>query len=149
MSKRTPGTYSGPRRMKVVYICHPLRGDIAGNRERVRLICTAVKHHCVPLAPHLLLPDYIDEASERDLALKHGLALLRCADEMWICSDDVSGGMGGEIAEALRLGVSIYRIDTGALLTSGKLNAKHKEPFHYNEKRSCSPDRELGRENTQ
>ena len=102
---------------KVVYICHPFRGDIAGNRERVRRICAAVKRDYVPLAPHLLLPAYIDEATERDLALEHGLALLRGADEMWVCADDVSEGMAGEIAEALRLGVSVYRIDTGALLS--------------------------------
>jgi hypothetical protein len=52
---------------------------------------------------------------ERGLALEHGLALLRGADEMWVCADDVSEGMAGEIAEALRLGVPVYRIDVGAL----------------------------------
>jgi len=102
---------------KVVYICHPFRGDIAANRERVRRICAAVKRDYVPLAPHLLLPAYIDEATERDLALEHGLALLRGADEMWVCADDVSEGMAGEIAEALRLGVPVYRIDVGSLLS--------------------------------
>ena len=102
---------------KVLYICHPFRGDIAANRERVRRICAAVKRDYVPLAPHLLLPAYIDEATERDLALEHGLALLRGADEMWVCADDVSEGMAGEIAEALRLGVPVYRIDVRSLLS--------------------------------
>ncbi|MBI2192052.1 MAG: hypothetical protein HYU36_08715 [Planctomycetes bacterium] len=64
-----------------------------------------------------MLPAYIDEASERDLALEHGLALLRGADEMWVCADDVSEGMAGEIAEARRLGVPVYRVDVGWLLS--------------------------------
>jgi hypothetical protein len=100
---------------KVVYICHPFRGDIAANRERVRRICAAIKRDYVPLAPHLLLPAYIDEATERDLALEHGLALLRGADELWVCANRVTDGMAGEIAEARRLGVPVYRIDVDAL----------------------------------
>jgi hypothetical protein len=103
-------------RTKVVYICHPFRGDVAGNREHVRRICAAVKRDYVPLAPHLMLPAYIDESTERDLALEHGLALLRGADELWVCADAVSEGMAGEIAEALRLGVPVYRIDVRSLL---------------------------------
>ncbi|MFQ5845584.1 MAG: hypothetical protein ACE5JG_11420, partial [Planctomycetota bacterium] len=110
------------RMTKVVYICHPFRGDIAANRERVRRICAAAKRDYVPLAPHLMLPAYIDEATERDLALEHGLALLRGADELWVCADDVSDGMAGEIAEARRLGVPVYRIDVEALLSrTGRL----------------------------
>lgn len=93
------------RMTKVVCICHPFR-----------LICVAVKRDYVPLASHLLLPAYIDEATERDLALEHGFALLRGADEMWVCAKSVSEGMAGEIAEALLLGVPVYRIDVGWLL---------------------------------
>jgi hypothetical protein len=100
---------------KVVYICHPFRGDVEANRERVRRICATVKRDYVPLAPHLLLPAYIDEATERDLALEHGLALLRGADEMWVCANPVTDGMAGEIAEARRMGVPVYRIDVDAL----------------------------------
>ena len=53
----------------LVYICHPFRGDSAGNAERVRRICETLKRHCVPLAPQLLLPSFIDEATERELAI--------------------------------------------------------------------------------
>jgi hypothetical protein len=114
---------------KVVYICHPFRGDVAANRERVRRICAVVKRDYVPLAPHLLLPAYIDEATERDLALEHGLALLRGADEMWICADDVSEGMAGELAEARRLGLPIYRIDVDAL-RSGVGRERYAKVLH-------------------
>jgi hypothetical protein len=114
---------------KVVYICHPFRGDVAANRERVRRICAAVKRDYVPLAPHLLLPAYIDEATERDLALEHGLALLRGADELWVCADPVTDGMAGELAEARRLGLPIYRIDVDAL-RSGVGRERYAKVLH-------------------
>ena len=82
----------------------------------MRRICAAVKRDYVPLAPHLMLPAYIDEATERDPALQHGLTLLRGADELWVCADPVSEGMAGEIAETRRLGVPVYRIDVRSLL---------------------------------
>lgn len=94
--------------MRVAYICHPFRGDVAANRDQVRLICETVKHDYVPLAPHLLLPSYIEEATDRNLALDHGLALLRCTNELWICSDRITEGMRGELAEAKRLGLPVW-----------------------------------------
>lgn len=96
--------------MKVVYLCHPFNGDIPSNRERVRRFCLAVKREVVPIAPHLMLPHYIDEATERELALRHGLALLRLADEVWVLSDRISPGMQGEIVEARKLGIPVRRI---------------------------------------
>jgi len=96
--------------MKVVYLCHPFSGDIAVNCERVRRFCLAVKREVVPIAPHLMLPRYIDEATERDLALRHGLALLRLADEVWVLSDRVSPGMHGEIVEARKLGIPVLNM---------------------------------------
>jgi hypothetical protein len=96
---------------KIIYICHPFRGDIAGNQEKVRQICKAIKNDYVPLAPHLLLPHYLNEETERDLALLHGLVLLRGADELWIVSEVISEGMQGEIEEARRLGIPVRRVD--------------------------------------
>jgi len=116
---------------KVVYVCHPFRGDVAANRERVRRICAAVKRDYVPLAPHLILPAYIDEATERDLALEHGLTLLRGADELWVCADPVSEGMAGEIAEARRLRVPVYRIDVDGLLSRAGRERLGAAPMRY------------------
>ena len=117
--------------MKVVYICHPFRGDIAANRDRVRRLCAAVKRNYVPLAPHLMLPAYIDEATERGLALEHGLALLRGADEVWVCGPRVSEGMAGEIAEASHLGLPVYRIDVDWLLTRSGPDRYAKVPWPH------------------
>jgi len=57
------------------------------------------------------LPHYLNEETEQDLALLHGLVLLRGTDELWIVSDVISEGMQGEIEEAKRLGIPVRRVD--------------------------------------
>jgi len=92
--------------MKVIYICHAFAGDPRGNVARISQICAELKDECVPLAPHLLLPAYIDEATERDLALRHCLRLLAVCDEVRVYGEPTAG-MRLEITEARRLGVSV------------------------------------------
>jgi len=97
---------------KLVYICHAYRDDPAGNAEQVRRICEQLKHHCVPLAPHLLLPGFVDEATERDLALRHCMRLVAACDEVRVYGAPTHG-MQLEIAEASRLGVPVVVVDDG------------------------------------
>ena len=96
--------------MRVIYICHAFRADPAGNAERVRRICEALKNDCVPLAPQLMLPAFIDDATERDLALAHCLRLVAVADEVRVYGEPTEG-MLLEIAEARRLGIPIVFVD--------------------------------------
>ena len=95
---------------RLVYVCHRYRGDPADNVERVRRICEALKHDFVPLAPHLLLPAFIDEATERELALAHCLRLVAAADEVRVYGAPTEG-MRLEIAEARRLGIPVVFVD--------------------------------------
>jgi len=76
---------------KIVYVCHRFTGDPAGNVERVRRIAEALKHECVPLVPHLLLPAYVDELTERSLALTHCLRLVAAADEVRVFGEPTAG----------------------------------------------------------
>lgn len=94
----------------LVYICHPYRNDIAGNVEYVTQVCRRLKRSCVPLAPHLLLPAYIDEHTERDLAIEHCLRLVASVDRLMV-TDDPSAGMRREIEEAVRLGIPVSWVD--------------------------------------
>jgi hypothetical protein len=98
--------------MKIAYICHAYRGDPAGNAELVRQICQELKGECVPLAPHLMLPSYLNDATERDLALRHCLRLVAACDEMRVFGEPTQG-MRLEIAEARRLGVPVVVVDDG------------------------------------
>lgn len=93
--------------MKVVYICHPFRSDQARNARRVRSLCrAAVRTNQIPLAPQILLPQFLDEGSERDLAIACCLRLVSLADEVWVFGHPTQG-MRVEIRKARRLGIPV------------------------------------------
>lgn len=95
---------------KLIYVAHAFRNNPTANAARVRAICAAMKHTYVPLAPHLLLPWYLDEATERSLALAHCVRLVAAADELQVFGP-VSEGMANEIAEAQRLGIPVIHVE--------------------------------------
>ncbi len=88
-----------------VYICHPYAGDPEGNRQKVLLICKDfVRCGLLPIAPQVYLPQFIDEETQRDVALEMCLRLLTLCDVVAICGEKVrTAGMTTEIALALRL----------------------------------------------
>ena len=104
---------------KVVYICSPYSGNIKANVEKARCYCRfAVDAGCMPIAPHLLYPQFMDDSNpvEREAALKFGIVLLsRCA-ELWWFGDVVSRGMQGEIDYANRRGIPVIHIDENDML---------------------------------
>ena len=87
----------------LVYICSPLSGDIEGNMERARRFSRfALEHGQIPLAPHLLYPQFMDDGDpeERRLALFIGKVLLGKCSELWVLGDRISEGMKAEIEVA-------------------------------------------------
>jgi dienelactone hydrolase len=93
--------------MARIFISHPYAGDPDRNRARVRGIARrlAFDGH-LPLAPHLYLPQFLNDASERDLALGICLGLMRLADEVRLYGKPTEG-MRVEVAEAGRCGIPI------------------------------------------
>jgi hypothetical protein len=89
--------------MKLVYICSPYAGDIARNTEMARRYCrAAVNRGVIPYAPHLLMPQWMDDndPAQRKQALQMGLDMVGRADELWVCGDVISEGMRAEIGFA-------------------------------------------------
>ena len=75
----------------IVYICSPYSGDVEANVKKARAYSRlAVDRGCVPLTPHLFLPAFISEETERETALKAGLKLLSVCREIWVCGGTVS-----------------------------------------------------------
>ena len=94
----------------VVYICSPFRGDIEKNVEKARSYCRfAVKRGAIPYAPHLLMPQFMDDSDEkeRNLALFMGQVMLDKCAELWVFGTVVSEGMRGEIERARSKGKKI------------------------------------------
>ena len=88
----------------LVYICSPYAGDIERNTCRARAFSRfAVEKKYIPIAPHLLCPQYLDEETERWLGLKMGIVFLGKCEEVWVFGDVISEGMAAEINKAKRM----------------------------------------------
>ena len=102
--------------MKRIFVCSPFASEDdalqAANVERARAICReiALAGHA-PFAPHLLLPQVLDDGveAEREVGLRAGLAWLPVADELWVCGPGLSPGMVREIREAEQMGIRVRR----------------------------------------
>ena len=87
--------------MKLVYICSPYSGDIENNVKKAQKYSRfAVDCGVIPIAPHLLLPQFMSEETERDKAMLINLALLDRCDALWVFGSEYSPGMLVEIAHA-------------------------------------------------
>ena len=91
------------RRMrKKVFICSPFRGDMEGNAKKATAYSRmAYEAGYLPIAPHLLFPQFLDEGNpaERQAGISMGLELLLCCDEVWVFGK-ATEGMAEEIAFA-------------------------------------------------
>lgn len=97
-----------------VYICSPFAGDVSGNIENARKYCRfAVKQGYLPIAPHLLFPQFLDDGNpvERELGIHFGNVLMGLCRELWVCGDTVSGGMGREIRRARKKDMIVRRFN--------------------------------------
>lgn len=85
----------------IVYICSPFSGDIGGNTLKAQKYSRfAVDQGALPIAPHLLLPQFMDEKTERNLAMQMDMILLTHCLEIWVFGSDISEGMEAEIKKA-------------------------------------------------
>ena len=88
----------------LVYICSPFRGEVDRNIKKARKYCRfALDHNAIPMAPHLLYPQFMDDNNpeERYLATHTiNYVLLGKCSEIWVFGENISEGMAREIALA-------------------------------------------------
>lgn len=87
----------------IVYVCSPFAGDIERNIANARRYCRfAVDSGSIPLAPHLLFPQFMDDSNEHDhgLAMFMNMALMSKCAEVWVFGEHISKGMAAEIRKA-------------------------------------------------
>ena len=85
----------------IVYICSPFSGDVEGNVANARRRFAVDKGY-IPIAPHLLFPQFLDDnnPAERELGLFFGNALMSKCAEVWVFGSRISSGMEAEIERA-------------------------------------------------
>ena len=94
----------------LVFICSPFAGDREHNAERARRFCRfAVSKNCIPLAPHLIFPQLMDDGDpvQRDLGIFFGFVLMSKCAEVWVFGGNISKGMAVEIEKAKRRGLPL------------------------------------------
>ncbi|MDD6488505.1 MAG: DUF4406 domain-containing protein [Clostridia bacterium] len=92
----------------LVYICSPFSGNISENIGKARKYSRyAVDRNAIPIAPHLLFPQFMDENTERDLAMFMDIVLLTKCEELWVFGEYISKGMAAEIRKAERKQIRI------------------------------------------
>lgn len=104
----------------IVYICSPFAGDIETNIKAARRFSRfAVDSGYIPIAPHLLFPQFLNDEKldERQLGLFFGNVVMSKCSEVWVfteslCgSEHISSGMDAEIKRAKRKGYPIRYFD--------------------------------------
>lgn len=94
----------------LVYIASPFAGDTEYNLSRARGYCRfAVSKGCIPIAPHLHFPQFLDDgdSEQRELGLFFALILLGKCEELWAFGERISEGMSREIAKAKKRGLPV------------------------------------------
>ena len=89
----------------IVYICSPYSGDVEAHTASARHYCRfAVDSGCIPVAPHLLFPQFLNDGDpdERELGLFFGNVLMSKCSEVWVFGETPSPGMAAEIDRAKR-----------------------------------------------
>ena len=87
----------------MVFICSPYQGDVIGNVQAARKYSRfAVDTGHIPIAPHLLFPQFMDDQNprERELGLFFGKVLMSKCMEVWVFGENITPGMQEEIKRA-------------------------------------------------
>lgn len=112
---------------KVVFIAHPISGDISGNIKKVLGICkTLHTSELIPVAPYLVSLQYLNDdiPEERDLGIAANFEMFHrhVVDEVWLFGDRISIGMKHEIGLARELNIPVFTQTEGTRRDLENLN---------------------------
>lgn len=100
---------------KVVYIAHPIGGDVENNKKKVLDICREVhvnSEAIIPTAPYITTLLYLDDniPKERKIGIEANKKLFENGgfDELWLCGPRISEGMREEVEWCIKLDIPIY-----------------------------------------
>lgn len=98
--------------MSLQYVCSAYKGDVEKNVENAKRYCRFVSYSDnVPIAPHLLFPQFLGSGDMDEHArlkgVSMGMELMEHCNKMWVFGDEVTEGMCLEIKKARELGLQI------------------------------------------
>lgn len=100
--------------MKIVYIAHPVGGDVKNNIDKILKICREInlnESDRVPFVPYLSDLMSLDDnvPAERQRGIKNGVHILQSGlvEELRLYGDRISSGMQAEIDLVESLGIPV------------------------------------------
>jgi len=116
--------------MKIIYIAHPVSGDIKGNLKKVAQIGREINLNepdIVPLSQFFFDCHCLDDSilEERERGIKNDVAILTSGliDEVRLYGDRISKGMESEINLATELNIPIRPMTKETKTGYGKIKA--------------------------
>lgn len=101
--------------MRIVYISHPVSGDVDGNLEKILKIVREInlnESDIVPFVPYWCdchaLDNNDDEEKARGFRNNAEFFKRGIIDELWVCGDHVSLGMSEEVELAKAYGIPVF-----------------------------------------
>lgn len=112
---------SGQSQAPLVYVASPYAGDTDLNtKNAVRYCRFAAESNAVPFAPHLFLPLFVSEETERGLAMQMNKVFLGRCDQLWVFGNKITDGMAAEITWARQMGMPIRFFDEKCVESAGR-----------------------------
>lgn len=100
--------------MKIVYIAHPISGDIEANLADLRRIVRKINlehERIVPLVPYCADIVSLDDnnPTERARGIANDVAVLQSGiiQEVWLTGERISKGMAAEVGLAVKMNIPI------------------------------------------
>jgi hypothetical protein len=106
---------------RIVYVCAPLKGNIAGNvahvQRAVRTLSDEYHSNGVHKMPILIVPHFalcgvtfdLNGEMDRKWGMECCLGLLQLSDELLVIGDRITAGMAEEMEMAFRMGIKVTR----------------------------------------
>lgn len=95
----------------MIYIAHPLRGDVEGNKKKVTEIMRVLSNQKILAFSPLHAFDYIDPTGPQKRVLTDCIRVLEQCDELWVYGDiesiSNSTGVTAEVAYARAVGIPV------------------------------------------
>ena len=117
--------------MKVVYIAHPINGNVHFNLESIKKIGRIInlqEPNVIPIAPYFFSCYALDDSvpAERKRGIKNNIGLLKkgFVDEIRLYGNNISSGMMQEIQLGIDLGISIKPMTKETQIQFNNINYK-------------------------
>jgi hypothetical protein len=107
---------------KIVYIAHPIGGDVENNLKQLRSIYTVLtlQNEVIPFIPYYATVMSLDDnnPTARKWGFEHNEAIFNSGiiDEVWLFGPKISNGMQTEIEWAKKLNIPVVSVSEGTAL---------------------------------